>query len=56
MQNKTFELETLAEAFEKGYLLGRSDGREGIFIDMPSLVSEYRDTLATEIWPDKKIL
>ena len=50
------ELETLAEAFEKGYLLGRSDGREGIFIDMPSLVSEYRDTLATEIWPDKKIL
>ena len=45
MQNKTFELETLAEAFEKGYQLGRSDGREGVFIDMPSLVAQFADSL-----------
>lgn len=35
----------LAEVFEKGYQLGRSDGREGVFIDMPSLVAQFADSL-----------
>jgi flagellar biosynthesis/type III secretory pathway protein FliH len=45
--------DALAEAFEKGYRLGRTDGREGVFIDMPSLVSQFTDSLAVNIKQDE---
>jgi hypothetical protein len=41
--------DALAEAFENGYRLGRSDGREGVFIDLPLLVTQYTDSLAVNI-------
>ena len=53
MQGQSDEQEALEEAFEKGYRLGRSDGREGVFIDVPSLVSQYSDSLGVNIKPDK---
>ena len=37
--------EALKEAFERGYRLGRNDGREGVFMDIPSLVEQFGDTL-----------
>jgi hypothetical protein len=41
IQNHSNAAEALAAAFEKGYKLGLSDGREGIFIDMLSLVEQF---------------
>jgi len=45
--------DALAEAFEKGYQLGRSDGREGVFIDMPSLVAQFANSLSFNIKQDE---
>jgi flagellar biosynthesis/type III secretory pathway protein FliH len=53
MQDKSDEQDALEEAFEKGYRLGRSDGREGVFIDVPSLVSQYSDSSGGNIKPDE---
>ena len=39
--------EALKEAFERGYRLGRNDGREGVFMDIPSLVKQFGDSLPT---------
>lgn len=41
IQNHSNATEALVAAFEKGYRLGLSDGREGIFIDMLSLVEQF---------------
>jgi hypothetical protein len=49
IQNKSNIKDALAEAFENGYRLGRSDGREGVFIDLRLLVTQYTDSLAVNI-------
>ena len=52
-QDQSDEQAALTEAFEKGYRLGRADGREGIFIDMPSLVAQFSASLALNNGPER---
>jgi hypothetical protein len=32
----------LEEAFEEGYKLGRDDAKEGIFIDLETIIAQFR--------------
>lgn len=57
-QNDRDALEALVAAFEHGYRLGRSDGREGVFIDMLSLVEQfleeqYSDSIDNSVKQDR---
>ena len=36
-------------AFEEGYKLGRDDAKEGIFIDLDTVVDQFRFTMTTDI-------
>ena len=41
--------EKLEWAFEEGYKLGRDDAKQGIFIDLDTVVDQFRFTMTADI-------
>ena len=48
-QTENQERIELKAAFEKGYLLGREDFNEGIFIELGFVVEQFGNTLDSEV-------